>query len=94
MLDIKKLKEQSKRQAVKQERKVIKSMRRCINRKIRIASRAGASYASIYVDSDRPVNIVKVRNTLAKIYTEYGFKVKYLDAPYDIAFKISWEEDC
>ena len=94
MLDIKRLKEQSKRQAAKQERKAIKSACRYINRKIKAASRKGANHTSIYVDFDKEINTIQVRNTLAKIYTEYGFKVKCLDAPYHIAFKISWEEDC
>jgi hypothetical protein len=93
MLDIKKLKEQSKRRAAKQERKAIKSTCRYINREIRTASREGASHASIYVDFDKELNTIRVRNSLAKIYTEYGFKVKYLDAPYHIALQISWEED-
>ena len=95
MFDIKKLKEQSKRRAIKQEQKAIKSTCRYINRKIKAASRKGANHVSIYVDFDKEVNTIKVRNTLAKIYIEYGFTVKYLGDPYHIAFKISWEEeDC
>ena len=94
MLNIKRLKEQSKRQAAKQERKVIKSTCRYINRKIKAASREGASHVPIRVDIDKPVNAFRIQNTLAKIYAEYGFKVKYLADPYDIAFQISWEEDC
>ena len=92
MFDIKKLKEQSKKQAAKQERKVIKSTCRYINRKIKAASREGASHVPIRVDVDKPVNATRVQNTLAKFYTEYGFKVKYLSDPYDIAFQISWED--
>lgn len=92
MFDIKKLKEQSKRQAIRQQQKAIKSTCRYINRKIKTASRKGANHTSIYVDLNNQVNTFKVQNALAKIYSDYGFRVKRLDAPYHIALQISWED--
>ena len=93
MFDIKKLKEESERYATIRERRHVKSLSRQINHNIKKAVRSGAKFACLREDIyEKPCIITRIRATLARFYTEHGFKVNSLEDPYDIALKISWED--
>ena len=93
MFDIKKLKEESERYAAIRERRHVKSLSRKIKHNIKKAMRSGAKSAYLREDIyEKPCVRTRIQATLARLYTEHGFKVSYLEDPYDIALKISWED--